>query len=232
MVPKWHARNEFRFYTCQNLLELTGKKARDLRELLEGIQEADDSVIFNHTHNFLIRHHYLKPEPSSAFAHWTREFLHEDRLAEKLNNISTVEFNRIQDLKEEIVRVIERYLEESGSTARAPQGEEFDFVRSVDFVFPTPYVATNLYEFVEALRVISPNSIYFHFFMAKLRLERGENDFSCWIEESVEAPELAARISRLDPYMYTLEELREAIIAIIEKELYKVLRREALWQSR
>jgi len=226
MTLKWQAKNEFRFYTCQHLLELTGKKARDLRELLDGIREADDSVIFNHTHNFLIHHHYLKPEPPSAFAHWIAEFLHEDRLAEKLYNINTVEFNSIRDLKEEMIRIIDKYLEENGSTAKAPKGEEFHFVRSIDFVFPTFYVATNLYEFVEALKVISPNSIYFHFFMAKLRLERGENDFSYWIETSVDAPELASKINRLDPYMYTLEELREAIIAIIERELYKVLKKD------
>ena len=52
--------------------------------------------------------------------------------------------------------------------------------------------------------------------MLPLRLEKGTNDFSLWIETSIGDTELAQRISRLDPYTYTMEDLRKTIVKIIE----------------
>ena len=74
-------------------------------------------------------------------------------------------------------------------------------------------------EFLEILRKITIDAIYFHIFEARLRLERGTNDFSSWIEHSVGNKELADAISRLDPYTHTLEELRKVIIRKIEERL-------------
>jgi len=204
---------------------MTGRKARDLNELVEHLREVDDAVIFNHTHNFLVRHHYLVPQPPSAFTHWVKDTLKEEWLGEQLEGINTVEFTSIKALREKIIDTIESYIKNVGKSRTAPPGEEFHFLRSIEFVFPTPYVANNIYEFLEALKVVSPNSLYYHFFTAKLRLERGTNDFSYWIETSLGEPELAHTISQLDPYMYTLEELRSVLITMIEKELYKVLRK-------
>jgi hypothetical protein len=56
-------------------------------------------------------------------------------------------------------------------------------------------------------------------FEAKLRLGKGKNDFSAWIESSLDEPELAAEISRINPYTYTLEGLRLSLIQLIEKRL-------------
>jgi hypothetical protein len=225
MRPRWHAEKEFRFFSCLHLFELTGRKARDLNELLEHLREVDDSVIFNHTHNFLVRHHYLVPQPPSAFTLWVKETLKEEWLGEQLEGINTVEFTNLKDLREKIITTIESYIENVGQSRTAPPGEEFYFLRSIEFVFPTPYVANNIYEFLEALRVVSPNSLYYHFFTAKLRLERGTNDFSHWLDTSVGEPELAQTIAQLDPYMYTLEELRTVLTAMIEDEVYKGLRK-------
>jgi len=226
MQPKWHAKEGFRFYSCLHLFELTGRKARNLKELVKHLREVDDSVIFNHTHNFLIRHHYLTPQPPSAFTHWVKESLKEEWLGEQLEGINTIEFTSLKDLREKTLSTIESYIKKNRRYRIAPEGEEFFFLRSLEFVFPTPYLATNIYEFVEALRVISPNSLYFHFFTARLRLGRGTNDFSHWIETSLGEKELADRIAQLDPYMYTLEELREVLIAMLEAEIDRVLRRK------
>ena len=67
------------------------------------------------------------------------------------------------------------------------------------------------------LKRITINSLYFHVFESRLRLERSVNDFSYWIEDSLDMPELAEKISNLDPYTYTLEGLRAKIIDIIKK---------------
>lgn len=84
------------------------------------------------------------------------------------------------------------------------------------YVLPTPHVAHNLAEFVEILGKVSINSLYFHVFDARLRLERGENDFSAWFRRLGKI-ELAERSKRLDPYSRTLEGLRREIIAMVNK---------------
>ena len=60
---------------------------------------------------------------------------------------------------------------------------------------------------------MSINSLYYHMFDAKLRLERGENDFSAWFRGlGLEA--LAREMHSLDPYTYTLEGLRKRIMVL------------------
>jgi hypothetical protein len=63
------------------------------------------------------------------------------------------------------------------------------------------------------------DSIYFHIFEARLRLERQSNDFSGWIETAIGDKLLAEKISRLDPYTHTLEDLRRTIIGLIERRI-------------
>jgi hypothetical protein len=89
----------------------------------------------------------------------------------------------------------------------------------VSVVFPTQYIAHDLREFVEVLRKLSINSLYYHVFEAKLRLKRGDNDFSLWIDDSLGEKGLAESLSRLNPYNYTLEDLRTIIIREVERHL-------------
>ncbi|NQT90588.1 MAG: hypothetical protein HQ558_04975 [Candidatus Omnitrophica bacterium] len=58
-------------------------------------------------------------------------------------------------------------------------------------------------------------SIDFHVFNARLRLERGVNDFANWIDTSLGYSKLASQLENFDPYTYTLEGLRNNIISII-----------------
>jgi len=53
-------------------------------------------------------------------------------------------------------------------------------------------------------------------FDAKLRLGKGENDFSRWFEHLGEHT-LAEEVTRLDPYTYTLESLRNKIVRLMEE---------------
>lgn len=217
------AKEPFKFYTRMILPELTGLKAGNLEQLLKILKEVSPSSIYHHTHRFLQQHQYLAPEPSNDFAYWVTEVLGEYRLGEKLASIDTVEFSTIKDLRTAIVSTIEEYLKEnptSGSRT-AHKGEEFYFVKSVSFIFPTKHTARDLDEFVNELKKVTINSIYFHIFEARLRLEKGNNDFSFWIGTSVGDKEASEKISKLDPYAYTLEDLRAKIIEIITERVKK-----------
>lgn len=209
----------FRFYTRFHLSELTGLRAANLTSLLEGIREVPGACIYHHTHRFLQQHQYLSPEPPNDFAHWVTEILSEVELGERLASIDTIQFSTIRSLREKIIGVIEEYLKRRPSAEKkfAQPGEEFYFIKSISFVLPTPYEANDLSEMAGILSKVTVDSIYYHVFESRLRLESGANDFSNWIETSLGEKELAREISRLDPYTRTLEDLRNTIIRKIGK---------------
>ena len=83
--------------------------------------------------------------------------------------------------------------------------------------------ARTLSEFRDRLETIHPGSIYFHFWIGRLRpafeFEEHHNDFSYWIHNSLHDDVLAERIELLDPVVYSVEELRSMMIEIIEHRL-------------
>lgn len=215
------AKEPFKFCTRLHLSELTGLRAATLREFLALIKEVPGSCVYHHTHRFLQQHQYLSPEPPNDFAYWVTDILGEDELGEKLASIDTVQYPTIRGLRDKIARTIEEYLNESSFAKLkfARSGEEFHFIKSISFILPTNYTAYDLKEFVQILKKITIDSIYFHIFEARLRLEKPTNDFSFWIENSLEDKELAGRVSGFDPYTHTLEDLRKTIIRIIERRI-------------
>jgi small-conductance mechanosensitive channel len=217
--PLKQATDPFQFYTRLHLKELTGKKARNLPELLETLKEMPDSVIYYHTHHFLEEFQFLTPEPANDFALWVNDAIDDPILSEKLANIDTFEFNNIRDLKARIASVIDEHIKKSPGSRNAPDGREFHFIKSISVILPTQYIAHDLREFIEILRNITIDSLYFHTFESRLRLEKGVNDFSIWLQDSLGENDLAAQIAYLDPYNLTLENLRTSIIQLIEKRI-------------
>jgi hypothetical protein len=217
--PLKKATEPFRFYARLHLKELTGLKASSLTELVDILREAPDSVIYYHTHHFLEEHHYLTPEPANDFALWVSDELGEEVLGEKLASIDIFDFPTIGALRARIVGVVEDYILKKRNKLKAREGREFHFIKSISFILPTPYVAHDLREFIEVLRKVSIDSLYYHVFEARLRLRKGVNDFSIWIEDCLGDKDLADRLAFLDPYNYTLEGLRSNMIQLIEKRI-------------
>ncbi len=215
------AKEPFKFCTRLHLSELTGLRATTLGQLLALVKEVPGSCIYHHTHRFLQQHQYLSPEPPNDFAYWVTDILGEDELGERLVSIDTMQYSTIRDLREKIASTIENYLKDSplAKLKFARSGEEFHFIKSVSFILPTNYIVYDLNEFAEVLKRITIDSIYFHIFEARLRIERQTNDFSYWIENSLGDKKLADSISSFDPYTSTLEDLRNKIIQIVERKI-------------
>ena len=217
--PLKKASEPFRFSTRTQLTELTGLKARNLRELVERMKQVPDSVMHYHTHHFLEEHHYLVPEPSNDFGVWVSDALGEEALGEKLASVDTFEFTNFTGLRERLVGIIEEQLAKGQESREAMMGREFYFMKSVGVILPTTYVAYDLREFAEILRKISLSSLYFHIFESRFRLEEASNDFSLWMKDGLGEDELGDEIGRLNPYTYTLEGLRSTLIQLIEKRI-------------
>jgi hypothetical protein len=202
----------FHFYTRLNLPLLLGWKARTIPELLAGLKSAPGASVYYHTHRFLQQHHYLSPEPPNDFAFWVTASLGLDAIGEQLASVDTVKYRTISALRDKFIEILEAYSRETRPPyAASPPGEEFHFLSCQTFILPTRFKARDLSEFLAILQNVSINSIYFHMFEARLRLERGANDFSNWFE-GIGQKELAAEVARLDPYTMTLEGLRKTLI--------------------
>lgn len=215
------AREPFKFCTRLHLSELTGLRATTLGQLLALIKEVPGSCIYHHTHRFLQQHQYLSPEPPNDFAYWVTEILGEVVLGEKLAGIDTMQYSTIRDLRERIASTVDEYLQNSplAKLRFARSNEEFYFIKSISFILPTNYIAYDLKEFADILKKITIDSIYFHIFEARLRLEKPTNDFSNWIERSLGNKKLADEMRCFDPYTFTLEDLRNTIVQVIEREI-------------
>ncbi len=215
------AKEPFRFYTRQNLTFLTGRNAKNLAELLVGIREAKESSIYYHTHHFFAQHEFLTPEPPNDFAYWISNILQEKALGERVANIDLRDLSNLDDIRSRMVSLIEQSIA-SGigqSTREAPPGEEFHFMETQIFVFPTGHVASSLTDFRECLKQVSIQSIYFHVIESGLRGR--ESDFSFWLRNSLAETKLALEFLQFDPYTQTLENLRQRLIRLVDHRLRK-----------
>lgn len=207
----------FEFRQCTGILKSTGMKAKNLRELRDLIATVSDDSIFHHTCQYFLKGHIL--EYTNDFAQWAGESLEERALAEHLSNVDPYVFGEIDDLRKDLLRVIDGYLSAFPEPREAISGDEFYFNEAVTLIFPAGVRARNLAEFLMALKYIDPSSIYYHFYEARIRLGGGTDDFSRWVEDALGKSALAERISAIDLFIYSIEGIRERITKVIEGEL-------------
>jgi Family of unknown function (DUF5752) len=204
----------FVFQTERRLVLLTGRKATNLPELLSHLRQVSGSSIFYHTHHQYLSHHFEKPLFHSDFADWISHALLQEALAEKLAAIDLLAFTSIRQLRNVIITTIKSYMAQNDIRRRkCVPGDEFHFCESMSFIMPTGIIATDVSDFFVKLGNISNISLYFHFFEARLRLERPTNDFSTWMNLQGEE-RLARAIDSFNPYMMTLDELKHQILML------------------
>jgi hypothetical protein len=204
----------FAFYTERRLVALTGRKAKNLSELLDHLRKVSGSSIFYHTHYLYLTHHFERPRFYNEFANWVSQALQEERLAERMAAIDLLAITSIRELREALIAVIEKYIQDNTNAEReCPPGDEFHFCEAKSFIMPTGMVAHDVPEFFEQVARVTNACLHFHFFEARLRLSRPTNDFSQWLKDAGK-PRLARAIDRLNPYVMTLDELKEEIVRL------------------
>ena len=205
----------FEFRTRLTVTKLTRRIANTVAELAKHLREVPPSVVFHHTHHFLVQHQELSPEPPNDFAHWVTTALQEDELGERLASVDTVRFTKLHALQDRLVEILDAHVAADRNPRVAPEGEAFHFKDAVSFVLPTGHVARSTAEFRTAIERVSTASIAYHLFESRLRLGEEDNDFSRWLERDVDLPAVARAIRALDPYTYTLEGLRQVLLGLV-----------------
>ena len=206
----------FEFKQCITMHKHRGKKAKNLREFRNALETVSKRSVFHHTYQYFLKGHIL--EYTNDFAQWAGESLEERALAEHFSNIDPYDFTDIEELRKELVRQVDEYLLQFPEPRDALSGDEFFFNETVTLVFPSGVRARNLAEFLMAIKYVEGSALYYHFFDARQRLGRSD-DFSAWFEDALGKSELAARVRSIDPFMHSLDGIRERIAAAVEDEV-------------
>ena len=206
------ALSPFTFIGCSELQESLGQQADDEKELAEMLEEVPlDSVHF-HTHSYFLRHRFIERVYPNDFAQWVVTQVGDHILGEKLAVVDPFDYPNLEDLREEIISIIDDHLSRMPIVPRVVFGRPFYFHRSRILEVPMGVEARTLGEFRRAVSEIDVSAIYFHMFEAHFRLHREESDFSAWIRTGLGLSDLADRIRAINPYLGSLERLRSSLL--------------------
>ncbi len=209
----------FHLITTSQLVEITGLRAWNMRQLGEMVGVASDESIFYHTFQSFREHHYVTEPYVSDFAQWAETSLHFPLLAEELGVLDIRDFISLEELRIELMRIVMRVVEEHPGMARRPADYPFDFCRSHSLVTELGVRVQTPAELARTLPQAGIRCIYYHLIEARLRLGLRDNDFSMWLRgqwpDNAAVVKAADDIEKLDIYHYTIHELRDRIIKLL-----------------
>lgn len=209
----------FVFKGCVEIRELLGKKADDELKLLELIEEVPVDSIYYHTHSYFLRHPYIAGLYPNDFANWAATEVRDKVLGEKLASVTPKPPKSIEEVRLELIEIIDEHLTSIHSIPFVGYGEPFYFMKSRIIEIPTEISAHTFQEFKESLRKINTSVVYNHVFEAGTRSRRGRSDFAIWLEHALNKRTLADKFEMIDSYMYSLEGLRNKLLELCDKEI-------------
>ncbi len=207
----------FRIFDCALVAIATGEKAQNLRELRDLLKIVHPGCFYYHFWGGLLHPHFDDPEFQNDFAVWASHKLHDSKVSEQLSVIDPKLYPDIEDLRQEVVEIIEERLSESEHVPWVKTGQEFHFIRSQIVIFNTGVVHNKPEDFLEVIPGMSLGSLFFHFIDSRRRTKDMRNDFSVWLEGFGDKyKNLIEELDKIDPYFTTLNELRQEINSVYQ----------------
>ena len=210
------ARAPFRFVDYEGLVVASGAEARNLREFLEVIGRASEEIIHHHLFRAVLQHRYGVWDHPNDFSAWAANALGDPVLAEKLSSLEPFRRGNIEDARAAIVDIVEEHLDTVATVPWARPGFAFHFASGMFFALPGGRQAWTLDELRDGVSQIPLSSLYYHFHEARLRGDDDDDDFSRWLEDELGRADLAERLRGIDFYLFSLEELRQRVVGILE----------------
>jgi len=211
-VAKKKKSSPFALMDCAMITLAAGKRAMNLRELRDRIAEIEESSLYYHFYENMLRPSFDDPEYRNDFALWARRALHDSRLAEKLGILDPLSCCNMDELRQQLLEVIEDHLAEREYVPWAKPDQEFHFLTSRVVVFDTGHRFSRVEELARFIPQMSTGSIFYHFIEARRREPLNEDDFSAWLLQwKDETEKLREQLDRVDYYFWTLQDLREQL---------------------
>ena len=204
--------NPFEVKDCTLLTRMSGlPPAFNLRELRERIAACSDNVLFHHYCETTLRATFDNPDYRNDFAVWSKLYLGDRFLAERLGILDPYSFPSLGELRAATVEVIDERLGELTMIPWARQGDEFFFMEATTVMFSAGVWISHPRELADAVRKMTSGSIYFHFLEARRRPIIGQDDFTSWLLENGggegNRPYIEA-LASIDYQFHTLPDLR------------------------
>ena len=196
---------------------MLGQVARDEAELLQHLEDVPVQSIHHHMHAYFLRHPYLAGAYPNDFATWAAIQVRDRVLGERLAIVDPFDFEDIEELRQNLIAVIDDHLTRTPVVPRIVYGEPFYFMTTTLIEIPTGLEARNLGELRNGLAGAEVAVVYYHLFEAR---RRGGLTFDGWLEAHGHAG-LAEAVRRVHPYTTDLEGLRSRLLQLFDDELRK-----------
>ncbi len=205
----------FTIKDCALIAIATGEKAQNLRELRDQLKNTHAGCLYYHFWAGLLRPFFDDPEFQNDFAVWASRNLHDSKISEQLSLIDPNIYTDLEDLRHEVIEIIEQRLYELEHVPWVKQGQEFHFIRSQTVIFDTGVCLENPESFINIIPHMSLGSIFYHFIDSRRRTPENKSDFSLWMRGlGDQYMDLSDSLDQIDPYFTTLNELRDDISTI------------------
>ncbi|MGA6994237.1 MAG: DUF5752 family protein [Candidatus Deferrimicrobiaceae bacterium] len=204
---------------CALLVRMSGlPPAINLRELRERVAACNENVLFHHFCESLLRPAFDHPDYRNDFAVWTKWYLSDRVLAERLGILDPYTVKSLEELRAITLDIIDERLSEVIAIPSAAPGDEFYFLEATTVVFDTGERVNSPKDLGAAIRKMTNGSIFFHFLEARRRVPVGMDDFSAWLKgEEKKNAKYIRTLESIDFYFHTLSNLKEEIIAALAK---------------
>ncbi len=208
----------FKFIESAVLPLATGIRAQTLRELQTGLSQVDDSSIYFHFWGRMIRPHISESEFNNDFASWVNSSLRDFKLAEGLSAINPVKFQNFDDIRNVILNILDKRLENDDFLSWKKSDRDFHFIGCRKLMFDTGREIASLEEFPDSVRNASRESFFYHFIDGRRRSPECKDDFSIWLEQFNGATySLRKKLKNVDSYLFSLTELQHQVFRIIDE---------------
>lgn len=210
MTPNVCPLEPFRLRNCALVVQSAAQKAQTLKELRDGLLRVPAASLHYHFWGQLLR---PRPDPDhyNDFAAWVARDVGDLETAERLDALNPSLFPDLEALREAILTVLEERLARGDFLSWAKSRSDFFFVKAQMLVFPTGLEAHSAGELAEQIAQCPSGTVFYHFVDALRRTPDGRDDFSFWLGGCGFSEEDLRPLTRLDPYLFTLRELRDRL---------------------
>jgi len=208
--------NYFYIKDCTLAVVASGIKAQTLSELRDRLTSVPASSIYYHFWGGRLRTEFEYVAYHNDFSHWSYACLHDYVLAERLELIDPTEFLDMEEVRAELIGIVDNRLEEREIIPWSKAEDQFHFVRSKIIVFSTQYKVKQPSELASVVPLLTKSSIFYHVIDAARRVPEARNDFCAWLEGFGEqyAP-LIRELRNIDPYFISSADLQAKLTNII-----------------
>ncbi|MBU0519893.1 hypothetical protein KJ564_13260 [bacterium] len=205
---------------CSQITLATGRHAHTLREFNAHLREVEIESIYQHFWGGRLAAQFDEPEFQNDFASWVSRGLHDQELSEQLGILDPTFFPDLEDLRSEIVDIVEARLAQRDHLSWVQVDRPFSFTRGQIVVLNTHRRIHTVKELGEALPYLSVGSIFYHFIDARRRPPMRVDDFRSWLENfGTEHQTLSDRLAAVEPYFGSLADLRARLTAVVQDYL-------------